>query len=119
RFEIDGHRIYIGASAGIVFAPADGTDADDLIANADLALYEAKASGGRKYRLFARTMRAKAKARHEMEGEIRRAFSENEFVLHFQPQIQLSDGAVVGAEALLRWQHPQKGLLAPAAFIDA
>ncbi|CAN5265531.1 hypothetical protein BH10PSE10_BH10PSE10_24460 [soil metagenome] len=97
RFEIDGHRIYIGASAGIAFAPADGTDAEDLIANADLALYEAKASGGRKYRLFARTMRAKAQARHEMEGEIRRAFSEKEFVLHFQPQIQLSDGAVVGA----------------------
>lgn len=119
RFEIDGHRIYIGASAGIAFAPADGNGAEELIANADLALYDAKASGGRKYRLFARTMRARAQARHEMEGEIRRAFSENEFVLHFQPQIQLSDGAVVGAEALLRWQHPQKGLLAPAAFIDA
>lgn len=118
-FEIDGHRIYISASAGIAFAPADGADADDLIANADLALYEAKAAGGRKYRLFARTMRAKAKARHEMEGEIRRAFSEKEFVLHFQPQIRLNDGAVVGAEALLRWQHPQRGLLAPAAFIDA
>lgn len=119
RFEIDGHRIYLGASVGIAFAPTDGVSAEELIANADLALYEAKASGGRKYRLFSRTMRAKAQARHEMEGEIRRAFSENELVLHFQPQIRLSDGAVVGAEALLRWQHPQKGLLAPAAFIDA
>jgi predicted signal transduction protein with EAL and GGDEF domain len=119
RFEIDGHRIYVVASAGIALAPADGTGAEDLITNADLALYEAKAAGGRKYRLFARTMRSKAQARHEMEGEIRRAFSENEFVLRFQPQIRLSDGAVVGAEALLRWQHPQKGLLAPAAFIDA
>jgi diguanylate cyclase (GGDEF)-like protein/PAS domain S-box-containing protein len=119
RFEIDGHAMYIGASAGIAIAPADGSDAEELIGNADLALYEAKASGGRKYRLFARAMRAKARARHEMEGEIRRAFSDQEFVLHFQPQFRLSDGAIVGAEALLRWQHPQRGLLAPAAFIDA
>lgn len=119
RFEIDGHAIYIGASAGIAIAPADGSDAEELIGNADLALYEAKASGGRKYRFFARAMRAKARARHEMEGEIRRAFADQEFVLHFQPQFRLSDGAIVGAEALLRWQHPQRGLLAPAAFIDA
>lgn len=119
RFEIDGHAIYIGASAGIAIAPADGSNAEELIGNADLALYEAKAAGGRKYRLFARAMRAKAQAKHEMEGELRRAFANQEFVLHFQPQFRLSDGVVVGAEALLRWQHPQRGLLSPAAFIDA
>jgi diguanylate cyclase (GGDEF)-like protein/PAS domain S-box-containing protein len=119
RFEIDGHAIYIGASAGIAIAPADGSNAEELIGNADLALYEAKAAGGRKYRLFARAMRAKAQAKHEMEGELRRAFANREFVLHFQPQFRLSDGVVVGAEALLRWQHPQRGLLSPAAFIDA
>lgn len=119
RFEIDGHAIYIGASAGIATAPVDGSNAEELIGNADLALYEAKAAGGRRYRLFVRTMRAKARAKHEMEGELRRAFADREFVLHFQPQFRLSDGAVVGAEALLRWQHPQRGLLSPAAFIDA
>lgn len=119
RFEIDGHAIYIGASAGIAIAPGDGSNAEELIGNADLALYEAKAAGGRRYRLFARAMRAKARAKHEMEGELRRAFANQEFVLHFQPQFRLNDGAVVGAEALLRWQHPQRGLLSPAAFIDA
>ena len=119
RFEIDGHAIYIGASAGIATAPVDGSNAEELIGNADLALYEAKAAGGRRYRLFVRAMRAKARAKHEMEGELRRAFADREFVLHFQPQFRLSDGAVVGAEALLRWQHPQRGLLSPAAFIDA
>lgn len=119
RFEIDGHAIYIGASAGIAIAPADGSNAEELIGNVDLALYEAKAAGGRRYRLFASAMRAKARAKHEMEGELRRAFANQEFVLHFQPQFRLTDGAVVGAEALLRWQHPQRGLLSPAAFIDA
>ncbi len=119
RFEIDGHAIYIGASAGIAIALADGSNAEELIGNADLALYDAEAAGGRRYRLFTRAMRAKARAKHEMEGELRRAFAHQEFTLHFQPQFRLSDGAVVGAEALLRWQHPQRGLLLPAAFIDA
>lgn len=119
RFEIDGQRILIGASAGIAIAPADGLDPEELIANADLALYDAKAAGGGKYRLFLPAMRATAQARREIEGELRRACAEKEFVLYFQPQLRLTDGAIVGAEALLRWQHPQRGLLAPGAFIEA
>jgi diguanylate cyclase (GGDEF)-like protein/PAS domain S-box-containing protein len=119
RFEIDGHRIMIGASAGIAMAPADGATPEDLIASADLALYDAKAGGGRKYRLFMPAMKASARARREIEGELRRACAEKEFVLYYQPQIRLADGAVVGAEALLRWRHPERGLLAPAAFIEA
>jgi diguanylate cyclase (GGDEF)-like protein/PAS domain S-box-containing protein len=118
-FEINGELIYIGASAGIAIAPADGSNVDDLIANADLALYEAKASGGNNYRLFLPVLRARAYARRELESELRRAFSQDEFELYFQPQVALVDGAIVGAEALIRWRHPERGLLAPAAFIVA
>jgi diguanylate cyclase (GGDEF)-like protein/PAS domain S-box-containing protein len=118
-FKIGSDRIMIGASAGIAIAPADGTNPEELIASADLALYDAKAAGGRKYRLFIPAMRATVQARREMEAELHRATTENEFVLHYQPQLRLTDGAVVGAEALLRWQHPTRGLLAPAAFIEA
>jgi diguanylate cyclase (GGDEF)-like protein/PAS domain S-box-containing protein len=119
RFEINGRGLFVAASAGIAIATAEVYDADELIANADLALYDAKAVGGRKYSLYMPSMRAKARARQEIDSELRRACSDNEFVLHFQPQLRMSDGAVVGAEALLRWKHPQRGLLAPAAFIDA
>jgi diguanylate cyclase (GGDEF)-like protein/PAS domain S-box-containing protein len=118
-FKIGSDRIMVGASAGIAIAPADGGNSEELIASADLALYDAKAAGGRKYRLFLPAMRATVQARREMEAELHRAATENEFVLHYQPQLRLTDGAVVGAEALLRWQHPTRGLLAPGAFIDA
>jgi diguanylate cyclase (GGDEF)-like protein len=119
RFEINGHRLFIGASAGIAIAPTDGTDVEDLISNADLALYDAKAAGGRTYRLFLPVLRTKAQARRELDTDLRRAFAEGEFVLYYQPQLRVSDGAVVGAEALLRWQHPERGLLGPAGFIEA
>ena len=119
RFEINGQRLFIGASAGIAIAPTDGTDVEDLIANADLALYDAKAAGGRTYRLFLPVLRARAEARRELDTDLRRAFADKEFVLHYQPQLRLGDGSVVGAEALLRWQHPQRGMLGPASFIEA
>jgi diguanylate cyclase (GGDEF)-like protein/PAS domain S-box-containing protein len=119
RFEINGHALFIGASAGIAIGPADGSNVEDLIANADLALYEAKAQGGRTYRLFLPVLRARAEARRNLDSELRRAFSEKEFELFFQPQVRLKDGAVVGAEALVRWRHPERGLLQPTAFIEA
>lgn len=119
RFEINDHRLFIGASAGIAIAPADGSNVDDLIASADLALYDAKAAGGHTYRLFMPALRAKAQARRELDTELRRAFSDKEFVLYFQPQLRTKDDAVVGAEALLRWQHPERGIVTPGAFIDA
>jgi diguanylate cyclase (GGDEF)-like protein len=118
RFEIGDQRLFIGASVGIAIAPADGSNVEDLISNADLALYDAKAAGGHTYRLFVPTLRAKAQARRELDSELRRAFSEKEFVLYFQPQLRMSDGAVVGAEALLRWRHPERGMLAPGSFIE-
>src|SRR5665213_536878 len=111
RYEINQQNLFIGASAGIAIAPADGRNVDELISSADLALYDAKAAGGRTYRLFVPTLRAKAHARHKLDSELRRAFAESEFVLYFQPQLRLSDGSAAGAEALLRWRHPKRGIL--------
>jgi diguanylate cyclase (GGDEF)-like protein/PAS domain S-box-containing protein len=110
--------LHIGGSAGIAIAPNDGRNVDELIANADLALYQAKSNGRRGYRFFLPVMRAQAQARRQLDQDLRRAYSENEFELFFQPQVRLSDGAVVGAEALIRWRHPTAGLLAPGSFID-
>ena len=118
-FEIGGQTLFISASAGIAFAPADGSNVDELIANADLALYEAKGQGGRTYRLFLPAYRARAEARRMLDSELRRAVSEREFELFFQPQVRLRDSAILGAEALVRWRHPTRGLLGPEAFIDA
>ena len=119
KFEIGGHQLFIGASAGIATAPTDGADIEELISNADLALYEAKSAGGNAYRLFVPVMRARTIARFGLDAELRRAAANNEFELFFQPQIRASDGAVAGAEALLRWRHPERGILAPGAFIEA
>jgi diguanylate cyclase (GGDEF)-like protein len=119
KFEISDHQLFIGASAGIAIAPADGADIEELVSNADLALYEAKSAGGNAYRLFVPVMRAKTVVRRELDAELRRASANREFELFFQPQVRASDGAVVGAEALLRWRHPERGILAPGAFIGA
>ena len=118
-FYVTDHVLHIGGSAGIAIAPNDGSNSDDLIANADLALYDAKADGGRTYRFFVPTLRAQALQRSGLQFELRRASADREFELFFQPQVRLADGAVVGAEALLRWRHPQRGLIGPGAFIEA
>jgi diguanylate cyclase (GGDEF)-like protein/PAS domain S-box-containing protein len=117
-FLINEQLVHLGASAGVAIAPRDGADVEELIANADLALYRAKADGGRNLRFFMPVLRAQAQARRSLGLELRRAFAQSEFEIFFQPQIRLSDNAVVGAEALLRWRHPQRGVLAPGAFID-
>jgi diguanylate cyclase (GGDEF)-like protein/PAS domain S-box-containing protein len=117
-YKVDDHILHLGGSGGIAIAPADGTTVDELIANADLALYQAKSDGGRGYRFFLPVLRAQAQARHNLGLELRRAFSNNEFELYFQPQVRLADEMVVGAEALIRWRHPERGILAPGAFID-
>jgi diguanylate cyclase (GGDEF)-like protein/PAS domain S-box-containing protein len=117
-FHINDQLVHLGASAGVAIAPQDGLDVEELIANADLALYQAKSDGGRNLRFFMPVLRAQAQARRSLGLELRRAFAESEFEIYFQPQIRLRDHAVVGAEALLRWRHPQRGVLAPGAFID-
>jgi EAL domain-containing protein (putative c-di-GMP-specific phosphodiesterase class I) len=117
-FAINEHALHLGGSAGIAVAPADGSDVEELIANADLALYRAKADGGRTYRFFEPVFRAQAQARRTLDLDLRRAFGADEFEIYFQPQIRLADKKVIGAEALLRWNHPKAGVVAPGAFIE-
>jgi diguanylate cyclase (GGDEF)-like protein/PAS domain S-box-containing protein len=115
---INDHVLHIDASAGVAIAPNDGANVDELIANADLALYQAKSEGGRICRFFQPVLRAQAQARRGLDLELRRAFAANEFELYFQPQVRIADEAVVGAEVLLRWRHPERGILLPGAFIE-
>jgi len=117
-YNINDQIVHVNASAGVAIAPNDGANVDELIANADLALYQAKSDGGRICRFFVPVLRAQAQARRGLDLEVRRAFAENEFELYFQPQIRLADEAVVGAEALLRWRHPDRGVLSPGAFVE-
>jgi len=119
RIHIDGHSLFIAASAGVALAPQHGGSVEEIVSSADLAQHEAKAAGGQAWRLFAPEMRARAQARHQLDIELRRASANGEFVLHFQPQIRAGDRAVAGAETLLRWNHPERGLLAPGEFIEA
>ena len=110
-------RRFISArSAGIAIAPMHGSDVDELLSNADLALYLAKKGGGRVYRYFTPSLRATAQSRRALARELHHAFANDEFELYYQPQIRLTDGAVIGVEALLRWHHPERGLLEPYAF---
>ncbi|HKA81502.1 MAG TPA: EAL domain-containing protein [Xanthobacteraceae bacterium] len=117
-YTINDHVLHIDASVGVAIAPNDGANVDELIANADLALYQAKSDGGRVCRFFMPILRAQAQARRGLDIDLRRAFAQNEFELYFQPQVRLADAAVVGAEALLRWRHPHRGVLGPGAFIE-
>lgn len=116
-FNIDGHDLLIGAAAGLAISPAHGQDPEELLANAHLALHEAKRGGSSARRLFTQDMRQAAVARREQDIEIRRAIANHELELHYQPQVRLTDGLVMGAEALLRWRHPTRGLVSPAAFL--
>lgn len=114
---IDGHTIHIGASIGISIYPDDGLDAETLIKCADSAMYHAKENGRNNYQFFEQSMNARAVERQFIEGGLRRALELQEFVLHYQPKINLQSGAIVGVEALIRWQHPQRGLLSPVQFV--
>jgi len=114
---IDGHDLHVTASIGISVYPDDGLDAETLIKNADTAMYQAKASGRQGYQFFKPAMNVRAVERQSIEEGLRRAVERGEFVLHYQPKVNLASGAISGMEALLRWQHPVRGLLAPAQFI--
>lgn len=117
-FEHEGQTLRLGTSVGIALAPTHGDSADDLLSCADLALYQAKGDGRHCHRLFTPVLRQQAQRVHACRDELGRAVERGEFVLFYQPQVRLSDGALAGAEALIRWQHPERGLLAPAAFLD-
>ncbi len=116
-FDVAGNQIVISTSIGVAFAPQDGADADQLMKNADLALYRAKMDGRGVYRLFRGEMEAQMQERRLLELDLRQALSAGQFELFYQPQVNLCAGEVTGFEALLRWRHPERGLVSPATFI--
>jgi diguanylate cyclase (GGDEF)-like protein len=115
--EIHGHLVMVDASVGIALAPNDGTNANELLKNADMALYGAKADGRGVYRFFEPTMDARMKERRILELALRQAFDHGEFELYYQPVVNLDKGEVHCCEALLRWHHPERGMVSPAEFI--
>jgi len=116
-FDCHGHQLSSDASIGIAIAPRDGTDLLDLLKNADLAMYAAKAAGRRTYRFFDPAMEQQANHRRELEADLRAALAQGAFELHYQPQVDLCSDRVTGCEALLRWRHPVRGMVSPADFV--
>jgi len=116
-YSIDGRDLHVTASIGVSVYPADGPDAETLIKNADTAMYQAKENGRQGYQFFEPAMNVRAVERQSIEENLRRALERKEFVLHYQPKINLKTGAITGAEALIRWVHPTRGLVSPAQFI--
>ena len=114
---IAGHDLHVNASIGISVFPDDGQDAEALIKCADTAMYHAKENGRNTYEFFRPEMNVRAVARQSLEAQLRRALERREFVLHYQSKTNLKTGAISGAEALIRWRHPERGLLAPAQFV--
>jgi diguanylate cyclase (GGDEF)-like protein len=116
-YQIDGHQIVSDISIGISVAPLDGTEPDRLMKNADLALYGAKAEGRGTFRFFEQEMDTRMKARRDLELDLRTALTQNEFELYYQPLVNLETNEISAFEALIRWNHPIRGLISPAEFI--
>jgi predicted signal transduction protein with EAL and GGDEF domain len=116
-FDLAGHQVVVGTSIGITIAPTDALEADRLLKNANTALYRAKADGRGAYRFFEPEMDALMQARRALEVDLRNALVNGEFEIFYQPIISLEDQAVTGVEALLRWNHPERGFVAPSEFI--
>jgi diguanylate cyclase (GGDEF)-like protein len=115
--ECMGHLITTDASIGIALAPGDGVDLDQLLKNADLALYGAKGDGRRTYRFFEAGMDERARARRSLELDLRQAIGDGSLETYYQPVVNLEDGKISSCEALLRWRHPERGMISPAEFI--
>ena len=114
---VDDHDLYVTASIGVSVYPDDGVDAETLIKNADMAMYQAKENGRQSYQFFKPAMNVRAVARQSIEESLRRALERQEFALVYQPKVSLKTGEITGAEALLRWTHPTRGPISPAKFI--
>jgi diguanylate cyclase (GGDEF)-like protein/PAS domain S-box-containing protein len=113
----EGHEFFVSASIGISLFPDDGCDVNSLIKHADAAMYRAKNQGRNRYEYYTRDLTADAQQRMELENELRRGLDRKEFILHYQPKQLLKTGELFGVEALVRWQHPQWGLVEPSQFI--
>jgi diguanylate cyclase (GGDEF)-like protein/PAS domain S-box-containing protein len=111
------HDVHLTMSIGIVTYPDDGTDAETLVRNADFAMYHAKNSGRNNYQFFKPEMNVRAVERQSLENGLRDAIERKEFVLHYQPKMNLETGGIIGVEALIRWHHPERGLVPPVQFI--
>jgi diguanylate cyclase (GGDEF)-like protein/PAS domain S-box-containing protein len=114
---IGGHDLHIDGSIGISIYPADGKDADTLIKNADTAMYYAKEGGRNDFQFFTAEMNLRSVERQSLEGSLRRAIERDEFLLHYQPKVNLVTGEITGVEALIRWQQPDRGLVPPSQFV--
>ena len=116
-FDVHGHQLVIGTSIGIAMAPADGSEPDQLLRNADMALYRAKAEGRGTYHFFQSDMDAQMQERRKLELDLRKALLAEQFEIYYQPLIDVGSGELSGFEALLRWHHPERGLITPDEFI--
>lgn len=117
-YDFAGQLIEVSISIGIALSPIHGETAEEILSAADLALYKAKGAGKKRYELFSETLREVAVARRAFQVELRHAFENGEFELFYQPQVSAHTQTLIGAEALIRWNHPVRGLLTPASFID-
>ena len=115
--ELRGQEVYTSVSIGIAIYPHDGDSVDVLLKNADVAMYHAKAHGRNNYQFFTESMNQASEERFQLENSMRKALQNNEMKLYYQPQVSVSSGQIVGMEALIRWEHPEKGFISPAAFI--
>jgi diguanylate cyclase (GGDEF)-like protein len=116
-FELESYTLNTTFSLGVSLYPDDGKDFDTLLKNADTAMYQAKDSGRDTYRYFSEKMNIDAQEQLQLQGQLRQAIKNQEFILHYQPQINIASGRIVGAEALIRWMHPETGLMPPDKFI--
>jgi len=116
-FDLPGHELFATASVGVSLFPLDGEDCQTLLKHAGAALYKAKRSGGANYQFFTADMHDLATKRLELESNLRKAIQNEEFLVHYQPRVSVDSLAIIGVEALVRWQHPQRGLISPSEFI--
>jgi diguanylate cyclase (GGDEF)-like protein/PAS domain S-box-containing protein len=116
-FFLNDHEVFVTSSIGIALFPNDGEDANTLLKNADAAMYSAKATGKNTYALFTQKMNTEARRRVTLESQLRHALERDEFKLYYQPQMHLMSGIITGAEVLIRWEHPEQGLILPHLFI--
>lgn len=116
--QIEGYDFFLSCSVGVAVYPNDGADPDSLLKHADIAMYRAKEMGNNNYQFYTAAMNERALERLQIEGDLRNALERKELLLYYQPQVDLRTGRMVGMEALLRWKHPQLGMISPTRFID-